>query len=176
MPPATDGPKLAAFERPGPSTPGRSRPVACCCAGWRYKEVPSLPGANAGGTREIPDRAPHRPWRRRARPNGWLRNNSRGRAPGFRFPRRRRRGSIEGFRSDPVRRGGPWETWTSKSRCPRFAQALRRLQGSLQKRGGVPCLTRQSRSVRVTAFTVSGRPAERGPQGRRCESAATPSL
>ena len=57
-----------------------------------------------------------------------------------------------------------------------FAQALRRLQESLQKRGALPCLTRQSRSVTVSVFTVSGRPAKGGPQGRRCESAATPSL
>jgi len=39
-----------------------------------------------------------------------------------------------------------------------------------------PRLTRQSRSVSVSMFTVSGWPAERGRQGRRCESAATPSL
>jgi hypothetical protein len=42
--------------------------------------------------------------------------------------------------------------------------------------GSAGRLTRRIGSATVSASTMSGRPAGCGPQGRRCESAATPSL
>lgn len=42
--------------------------------------------------------------------------------------------------------------------------------------GAAGRLTRRTGSATVSASTMSGRPAGCGPQGRRCESAATPSL